>query len=49
MRANTEPGFVGLVDDRPIGLVTFDIRDGLIVGVHALLNPDKLANARWRL
>ncbi len=45
VRANGEPGLLGLVEGRPIGLVTFDIGDDLIVGVHALLNPDKLANA----
>jgi len=44
VRANTEPGFLGVVEGRPIGLITFDIRDEVIVSVHAQLNPDKLAH-----
>jgi len=47
VRASTEPGLLGVSDGQPIGLVSFDIRDGLIVGVHALLNPDKLAALDW--
>ncbi len=46
VRAGGEPGFVGRVDGATIGIVTFDIRDGLIVGVHALLNPEKLVRLR---
>lgn len=47
VRASTEPGLLGVSDGQPIGLVSFDIRDRLIVGVHALLNPDKLAALDW--
>lgn len=47
VRANTEPGLLASVDGRPIALITFDIRDELIIGVHAILNPDKLAKTRW--
>jgi RNA polymerase sigma-70 factor (ECF subfamily) len=43
VRVNGEPGFMGSVDGAPIGIVSFDIRDERIVGVHAFLNPDKLA------
>jgi RNA polymerase sigma-70 factor (ECF subfamily) len=46
VRANSEPGFLGEVDGVPIGLVTFDIAGGVIVGIHALLNPDKLERLR---
>lgn len=42
VRANGEISLVGLSDGSPIGLITFEIRDDVVVGVRALLNPEKL-------
>ena len=46
VRVNGEPGFMGIVGGFPIGIISFDIRDNRIVGVHAFLNPDKLEAVR---
>jgi RNA polymerase sigma-70 factor (ECF subfamily) len=42
VRANGEISLMGLLDGAPIGLITFEITDDQVVGVRALLNPEKL-------
>ena len=42
MRVNGDPGFIALVDGRSIGVISFEIRDGLITEVRAFFNLDKL-------
>ncbi len=42
VRANGEITIVGLLNDTPIGMVTFEIDEGLVTAVRALLNPEKL-------
>lgn len=42
VRANGEISILGLLDGTPIGLIVFEVQDDLVIGVRALLNPDKL-------
>lgn len=42
VRANGEISIMGLLDGMPIGLIVFEVQDDLVIGVRALLNPDKL-------
>ena len=42
VRANGEITLMGLLDNTPIGLVTFEIEEDEVVAVRALLNPEKL-------
>ena len=39
---NGQPATVFVADGKVAGALTFDIRDGLIVGIRAVTNPDKL-------
>lgn len=43
VRVNGDPAFMGILDGQCIGLVAFEIADGLITGIRAILNPDKLS------
>lgn len=43
VRVNGDPGIMGVVDGVSIAVLAFDITDGLVVGVRAILNPDKLS------
>jgi RNA polymerase sigma-70 factor (ECF subfamily) len=43
-RVNGQPGALMLDrDGRVIAVMALDIRDGLVQGVHSIVNPDKLA------
>jgi RNA polymerase sigma-70 factor (ECF subfamily) len=42
VRANGEISILGLLDGTPIGLIVFEVQDDLVIGVRALLNPEKL-------
>ena len=44
VRVNGEPSLMGVLDGNAIGVITFEIREGLITAVRASLNPDKLAH-----
>ena len=39
---NGEPGVVGYVDGYPTGVVTLEVGDSSVRGVHIVVNPDKL-------
>ncbi|HSJ27997.1 MAG TPA: RNA polymerase sigma-70 factor [Acidimicrobiia bacterium] len=39
---NGDPGIMGVVDGRPVGVLAFEVADGRIVGVRAMLDPEKL-------
>ena len=39
---NGQPATVFVLDGRVTSALAFDIRDGLIVGIRAVNNPDKL-------
>lgn len=41
---NGEPSIVGILDGKPIGLIAFEIREKMVTGVRAVLNPEKLAH-----
>lgn len=43
MMINGQPGAVVLLDDEVYGVLSLDIVDGLVSGVHIVVNPDKLA------
>lgn len=43
-RVNGDPAVIGVLDGEVIGAVSFEIVDGLVIAVHAVLNPDKLAH-----
>ncbi len=43
VRVNGAPAFAGLREDACLGIVAFDIDEGLVSGIHAILNPDKLS------
>jgi RNA polymerase sigma-70 factor, ECF subfamily len=43
VRCNGEPALLGLSDGVPNGLLVFEIDEGLVTGIRAQLNPDKLA------
>ncbi len=42
VRVNGDPGFVAMVEGRCIAVIALEVADGMIVGVRALLNPEKL-------
>jgi RNA polymerase sigma-70 factor (ECF subfamily) len=42
-RANGDPALVGIQDGRCIGVLAFEIREGMVVGIRAVLNPEKLS------
>ena len=46
---NGEPALLGWVDERLVGVVTVEVRDGVVARVRFLVNPDKLAflERRW--
>ncbi len=44
VRVNGDPGFIAAVDGRSIGVISFEISDGLVIAVRAFLNPEKLAH-----
>ncbi len=44
VRVNGEPALMGVLDGKAIGIVIFEIREGLVTAVRASLNPDKLAH-----
>ena len=46
VRVNGAPGIMGVVDGSSIAVLAFDIADGLVVAVRAILNPEKLASIR---
>lgn len=48
VRVNGMPGILGLHDGMPIGVLSFDIIDDVVVAVRAILNPDKLEAVRLR-
>jgi RNA polymerase sigma-70 factor, ECF subfamily len=43
VRVNGDPGIMGVVDGNSIAVIAFDITDGLVSAVRAILNPEKLA------
>lgn len=43
---NGQPGAVVMVEDQVYGAVSLDIVDGLVAGVHIVVNPDKLTAVR---
>ncbi|MGB7860657.1 MAG: RNA polymerase sigma-70 factor, partial [Acidimicrobiia bacterium] len=47
VRVNGEASIMGVLDGQAIGIVTFEIRDGLVTAVRASLNPHKLAHLVW--
>jgi RNA polymerase sigma-70 factor (ECF subfamily) len=46
VRVNGDPGIMGVVDGSSIGLLVFEIAEGLVTAVRAILNPEKLAMVR---
>jgi hypothetical protein len=42
VRVNGDPAFMGILDGKCIGLIVFEISEGLVTGIRAILNPDKL-------
>lgn len=44
VRVNGEPSVMGVFEGQAIGIVTFEIREGLVIAVRASLNPEKLAH-----
>jgi RNA polymerase sigma-70 factor, ECF subfamily len=43
---NGDPGVIGVVDGRPVGVIAFEVLDGRVVGVRAMLDPEKLPSLR---
>jgi RNA polymerase sigma-70 factor (ECF subfamily) len=43
MPVNSEPGALVYENGRLVGVVAIDIRDGLVVQIHVIVNPAKLA------
>lgn len=43
-RVNGDPAILGVLDGEVIAVVSFEIADGLVIAVRAVLNPDKLAH-----
>lgn len=41
-RVNGQPAILGVLDGRVIGSISFEIDEGQVIAVHAVLNPDKL-------
>lgn len=41
---NGDPGLLGVLDGRVIAALAFEIEEGLVVALRAVLNPDKLAH-----
>ncbi|MEU0195194.1 RNA polymerase sigma-70 factor [Streptomyces afghaniensis] len=46
---NGAPGLASWADGTLVGLAAFEVRDGLVAGVRAVVNPEKLAFARRQL
>ncbi|WP_394435593.1 RNA polymerase sigma-70 factor [Streptomyces sp. SGAir0957] len=46
---NGEPGIVALLGGRLLAVVTFEVRGGLVMAAHTVLNPDKLEFADRQL
>lgn len=44
VRVNGEPSVMGVFQGQAIGIVTFEIREGLVTAIRASLNPEKLAH-----
>jgi RNA polymerase sigma-70 factor, ECF subfamily len=44
VRVNGDPAVMATVDGRCIALVAFEVAEGKVIGVRAILNPDKLAH-----
>ena len=44
VRVNGDPALMGVVDGRPIGVLAFEVAEGQIIAIRAVLNPDKLAH-----
>jgi RNA polymerase sigma-70 factor, ECF subfamily len=44
MSVNGEPGVLGYQDGRLISVIAFEVRDELITRIHAIANPQKIAN-----
>jgi RNA polymerase sigma-70 factor (ECF subfamily) len=42
MRMNGDPGFVAITGDKAQAALVFEMADGLVVAVRAILNPEKL-------
>lgn len=49
---NGQRAWIGYIDEEPVGVITFDVRDGRIQAIYQVLNPDKLKGvagaADWR-
>jgi RNA polymerase sigma-70 factor, ECF subfamily len=43
---NGQPGAVVMLDDEVYGVLSVDVVDGLVAGVHIVVNPDKLSAVR---
>lgn len=41
-RVNGQPAILGVLDGRVIGSISFEIEEGQVITVHAVLNPEKL-------
>jgi RNA polymerase sigma-70 factor (ECF subfamily) len=48
-RVNGEPGYLFVTNGVITTTLSFDVADGEIVGVTAVLNPDKLLGLKRRL
>jgi RNA polymerase sigma-70 factor (ECF subfamily) len=44
VRVNGEPSVMGVFEGHAVGIVTFEVREGLVTAVRASLNPEKLAH-----
>lgn len=42
VRVNGDPGVMGVVDGRCVGIIALQFDDGVVTGVRAILNPEKL-------
>lgn len=49
VRVNGAPGIMGLLDGRALAVILFEIEDGLVTGIRAVLNPEKLAHLTERI
>jgi RNA polymerase sigma-70 factor (ECF subfamily) len=46
VEVNGAPGLVARLAGQPVGAVSLDLVDGLVVGVRFIVNPDKLRGLR---
>jgi hypothetical protein len=46
MQVNGEPGAIAHSGGKPIAVLAFEVRDGLITKIHSVANPEKLTRLR---